>query len=175
MKNLNLKEVIVTGVAMVIVSKIIQSLGGVIEGNESGGLGHDKHSRDENKKKLFLDACAYSIENEFLNDDELIRILNVFSGYSSKDFGKILDIMGRGEGVKIIEMLSKFKDEDIKVILDTVVSPANSSDNSLMGKCLKKIQSSFSEFKEDADNFFLKETWLEAKVKQMEEREKRKK
>ena len=53
MKNLNLKEVIVTGVAMVIVSKIIQSLGGVIEGNESGGLGHDKHSRDENKKNYF--------------------------------------------------------------------------------------------------------------------------
>lgn len=212
MKKFSLGEGLLSGGAIAIITSILQSLGKAAQDEGVNYLKGKMFGMGTNDEQLFLAACAYAVESGLIGDDDLIRVLNVIKEYSSREQSRIVQIIGKGEeqvfhsqdfkmtekekekvvaqkenikGARIVAMLGRFKNADMKVVLNTVVNSDDFFKNSFGAAYSKvkpsvevaneKLKTSLREFKEDTDNFFLKETWLERKVREMEENERRKK
>lgn len=212
MKKFSLGGSILSGGAMAIISSILQSLAKAAQDEGINYLKGKIFGIGTNDEQLFLAACSYAIESKLISDEDLIRVLSVIREYSFRKQSRIIQIIGKGEeqifhsqdfkmtekekekavtqkenikGARIVAMLGRFKNKDMKVIFDTVVSSDDFFKNSFGEAYSKvkpsieatneKLKTSLGNFKEDADKFFLKESWLQAKVREMEEKERGKK
>ena len=133
-----------------------------------------------NDEYLFLSACSYALENENVTSEELGRVLKVIDSYSSFQRSRIIGIIGKEEedvtmenngvktsykankkGAKILAMLTKLNDDEIKNFLAT-----SGASNSLEHKISETIKDSISKIKngelaQDSKSFCSEKTWLE--------------